>query len=423
MKNVVTAILGGGQGARLAPLTQYRAKPAVPFGGKFRLIDIPISNSLHARFDRIYVLTQFQSASLHQHIAQTYRFDMFRGGFVEILAAEQGLGQRDWYQGTADAVRQNLTRLIDDNRPSEVLILSGDQLYLMDMRRFVLSHRERQADVTVAVKPVSRAEASAFGILRLNPEGRVVEFVEKPKTDEALDAVALDATTRDALGFPAPPGSFLASMGIYTFRPEILREMLVGSPHTDFGKEVLPASLERCRVFAFPYDGYWTDIGTIPSFHQANLDLTLPLPPLDLYDQDYRIYTHARFLPGTKINHCAVTSSVLCEGSIITGARILDSIVGIRAVVRAGSTLERSIVMGANRFERMDESERHEIPIGIGRDCQIRNAIIDFNARIGDGCKLLNEAGIAEAETENYAIRGGIIVVPKGAELAPGTIV
>ncbi len=423
MKRVVTAILGGGQGARLYPLTKYRAKPAVPVGGKFRLIDIPISNSLHAGIDKVYVLTQFNSESLHRHIAQTYRFDTFRGGFVNILAAEQNLQNRDWYQGTADAVRQNLTRLIDDNRPSEVLILSGDQLYLMDIRRFVESHRERQADLTIAVKPVSRAEAPGFGIMHLDATGRIVEFVEKPKSEEALDALALDQTTRDALGFPAPSGSLLANMGIYVFRPEILREMLVGSPYTDFGKEVIPASLAQCRVFSFPYNGYWTDIGTIPSFHQANLDLTLPLPPLDLYDPDYRIYTHARYLPGTKINHCAVTSSVLCEGSIITGARIVDSIVGIRAVVRSGSTLERSIVMGANTFERIEESKRQEIAVGIGRDCQIRNAIIDFNARIGDGCRLVNEAGVLEAETENYAIRGGIIVVPKNATLPPGTVV
>jgi len=423
MKGVVTAVLGGGQGARLAPLTRYRAKPAVPVGGKFRLIDIPISNSLHAGIDRIYVLTQFNSESLHRHIAQTYRFDVFRGGFVNILAAEQSLTHRDWYQGTADAVRQNLTRLIDDNDPTEVLILSGDQLYLMNMRRFVETHRQREADLTIAAKPVSRDEAKAFGILRLDRSARIVEFVEKPTDPAVLDSLALDGPTREALGFPAPPGSLLASMGIYVFRPEILREVLVGSPHTDFGKEVIPASLDRVRVFAFPYDGYWTDIGTIPSFHQANLDLTLPLPPLNLYDPDFRIYTHARFLPGSKINQCIVTSSVLCEGSIITGARITDSIVGIRAVVKAGSVLERSIVMGANQFERLEEAARHDVPLGIGRDCQIRNAIIDFNARIGDGCRLLNADGIREAETPNYAVRGGIIVVPKNATLPPGTVI
>ena len=423
MKGVVTAILGGGQGSRLYPLTKYRAKPAVPVGGKFRLIDVPISNSLHAGIDRVYVLTQFNSESLHRHIAQTYRFDTFRGGFVNILAAEQNLSNRDWYQGTADAVRQNLTRLIDDNRPNEVLILSGDQLYLMDVRRFVETHRERTADLTIAVKPVSRQEAPSFGILRLASDGRVVEFVEKPKSDEQLDALALDEATTAALGFPVAPGALLASMGIYVFRPEILRELLVGSPHTDFGKEVIPAALTGCRVFAFPYDGYWTDIGTIPNFHQANLDLTLPLPPLNLYDPDYRIYTHARYLPGTKINQCSVSCSILCEGSIITGARISDSIVGIRAVVQKGTVIERSVIMGANVFESPADRPLGEIPIGIGRDCHVRNAIVDFNARIGDGCRLTNEAGLSDAETENWCIRDGVIVVPKNAVLPPGTVI
>ena len=423
MKRVVTAILGGGQGARLSPLTRDRAKPAVPVGGKFRLIDIPISNSLHAGIDRVYVLTQFNSESLHRHIAQSYRFDAFRGGFVNLLAAEQNMTNRSWYQGTADAVRQNLTRLIDDNDPSEILILSGDQLYLMEMREFVLAHRMHQADLTIAVKPVTRDEAKGFGILRLDRSGRVVEFVEKPTSEDALNALALDESTRDALGFEAPPGSLLASMGIYVFRPEVLREVLVGSPYTDFGKEVIPASLDRIRVFAFPYEGYWTDIGTIPSFHQANLDLTVPLPALNLYNPDYPIYTHARFLPGTKINGCSVTRSVLCEGSIITGAKISDSIVGIRAIVQTGTTIERSIIMGANRFEPLAEAASHAVSTGIGRDCEIRNAIIDFNARIGDGCKLLNEGKIEEAETPNYSIRGGIIVVPKNAELPPGTVI
>ena len=423
MKRVVTAILGGGQGARLAPLTKYRAKPAVPVGGKFRLIDIPISNSLHAGIDRVYVLTQFNSESLHRHIAQAYRFDAFRGGFVHILAAEQNLSNRDWYQGTADAVRQNLTRLIDDNQPSEVLILSGDQLYLMDMKRFVQRHRETNADITIAAKAVSRQEAKAFGILRLGSDGRILEFHEKPKRDEELDALSLDEATLAALGFSAPPGSLLASMGIYVFRPEILREMLVGSPYTDFGKEVIPASLSLCRVFAFPYDGYWTDIGTIPNFHQANLELTLPLPPLNLYDPTYPIYTHARFLPGTKINHCVVSSSILCEGSILTGARVTDSIVGIRAVVQKGTTIERSIVMGANHFQSVEERERAGVAIGIGRDCQIRNAIVDFNACIGDGCRLLNEGSMPDADTENWSIRDGIIVVPKDAVIPPGTVI
>lgn len=423
MKRVVTAILGGGQGSRLFPLTQHRSKPAVPVGGKFRLIDIPISNSLHAGIERIFVLTQFNSESLHRHISQAYRFDAFRSGFVNILAAEQGLDNREWYQGTADAVRQNLTRLIDDQNPTEVLVLSGDQLYLMDMKRFVLHHRDSEADITIAVKPVSREEARGFGILRLGADGRVAQFFEKPRTDEELDSLALDETTTRALGFPVAPGSFLASMGIYVFRPGILREILVGSPYTDFGKEVIPAALSASRVFAFPYDGYWTDIGTIPSFHEANLDLTRPLPPLNLYDPDYPIYTHARFLPGTKINQCAVSSSILCEGSIITGARITDSIIGIRAVVQKGTSLERTILMGANHFESLEESRTNGIPMGVGRDCRIRNAILDFNVRIGEGCQLLNESGIQDAQTENWSIRGGVIVVPKGTTIPPGTVI
>jgi glucose-1-phosphate adenylyltransferase len=421
MKRVEVAILGGGQGTRLYPLTAERAKPAVPVGGKFRLIDIPISNSLHAGIDRIWVLTQFNSASLHRHIAQTYRFDLFRGGYVNILAADQNLTSRGWYQGTADAVRQNLRRLLDLN-PSEIVILSGDQLYLMDLRQFVLTHRQLGADLTIAVKPVGRDEAPGLGILHLESSGRVASFVEKPKDEEQLRALPLDERTQAVLGFQAPAGSYLASMGIYVFRPRVLEELLMGSPHTDFGREVIPQALASHKVFAFPYNGYWSDIGTIPNFHQSSLDLTLPLPPLDLYSPDYRIYTHARFLPGAKINQCVVNCSILCEGSIITGARISDSIVGIRGVVRAGSVIERSVVMGANYFEHLSE-QSEEIPVGLGRNCHLRNAIIDFNARIGDGCRLINEANIQHADGENYSIRGGIIVIPKNAVIAPGTVI
>lgn len=421
MKRVVTAILGGGQGARLFPLTRDRAKPAVPVGGKFRLIDIPISNSLYAGIDRVYVLTQFNSASLHRHISQTYRFDVFRGGFVHVLAAEQNLTNRDWYQGTADAVRQNLPRLSEGNA-SEILILSGDQLYLMDLREMVEYHRSRDADLTIAVKPVTKREAPGFGVLHLDRTGEVVEFVEKPKDEALLAKLALDETTQAALPNPAPPGSFLASMGIYVFKPEVLDELLLGTPHTDFGREVIPAALGDKKVFAYPYTGYWADIGTIPSFHQANLDLTLPLPSLDLYSPDFRIFTHARFLPGAKITQCLVNCSVLCEGSIITGSRISDSIVGIRAVVRSGSVIERSVVMGANFFERL-EAPSGDVQVGIGRDCHIRNAIIDFNARIGDGSRLVNVHNVREHDAENYSIREGIIVVPKNAVIPPGTVI
>src|SRR5436853_668575 len=388
MEKVVTAILGGGQGSRLWPLTRDRAKPAVPVGGKFRLIDIPISNSLQGGIDRIFVITQFNSASLHRHIAQTYRFDAFSNGFVNILAAELTTERQDWYQGTADAVRQTLPRLLEPN-PPEVLILSGDQLYLMQIAEFVKTHRERKADITIAVKPVTRAEAPGLGILHLDPSGRVVSFVEKPKEAEQLDALPLDEQTQAALGFPAAPGSYLASMGIYIFQPEVLKELLIGSTTIDFGREVIPQALSNYKVYAFPHNDYWADIGTIPSFHQANLDLTLPLPPLNLYDPEFRIYTHPRFLPGTKVTECFVRYSILSEGSILSGSSITDSIIGVRAVVHAGSVVERSIVMGANTWEALPDGSPL-IPIGIGRDCVIRNAINDFNARIGHGCRLAN---------------------------------
>jgi glucose-1-phosphate adenylyltransferase len=419
MEKVVTAILGGGQGTRLWPLTRDRAKPAVPVGGKFRLIDIPISNSLQAGIDRIFVITQFNSASLHRHIAQTYRFDAFSSGFVNILAAELTTERKEWYQGTADAVRQTLPRLLEPN-PPEVLILSGDQLYLMNIEKFIKAHRDRDADLTIAVKPMSRQDAPGLGILRLDPSGRVVQFVEKPKEAAQLDAIALDEQTQSALGFPAPTGSYLASMGIYVFRPEVLRELLIGSSTVDFGREVIPQALEKYKVYAFPHNDYWADIGTIPNFHQANLDLTVPLPPLNLYDPEFRIYTHPRFLPGTKVTECFVQCSILSEGSILSGSRVTDSIIGIRAVVRSGSIVERSVIMGANYWET-DGSTR--TPLGVGRDCHIRNAIVDFNARIGDGCKLINAGGMQNLDNENYTIRDGIIVVPKNAVVPPGTVI
>jgi glucose-1-phosphate adenylyltransferase len=422
MEKIVTAILGGGQGARLWPLTRDRAKPAVPVGGKFRLIDIPISNSLHAGIDRIFVITQFNSTSLHRHINQTYRFSAFSNGYVNILAAEQTLDNRDWFQGTADAVRQTLSRLLEE-KPNEVLILSGDQLYLMDISKFVRTHRELQADLTIAVKLVTREEASAFGILRLDPTGRIVDFVEKPKEAEQLDAIELDEQTRAVLGAPeGSTGSFLASMGIYIFRPEVLSELLVGTDTVDFGREVIPQALSQYKVMAFPHDGYWADIGTIPSFHQANLDLTLPLPPLNLYHPELRIFTHPRFLPGTKVNECSVRYSILSEGSILSGSHIADSIIGVRSVVRSGSVIERSIVMGANTWETLPEGS-DLIPIGIGQDCTVRNAIIDFNARIGDGCKLINADGLTSFDGENYSIRDKIIIVHKNAVIPPGTII
>ncbi len=419
MRNVVTAILGGGQGTRLWPLTKNRAKPAVPVGAKFRLIDIPISNSLHAGINRIFVLTQFNSASLHQHIAQTYRFDVFSRGFVNILAAEQTLDNRDWYQGTADAVRQNLDRLLQP-RPSELLVLSGDQLYLMDMRAFVLSHRHRRADVTIAVKAVPRDQARGLGIMRVNNAGRIVEFVEKPSDPEVLDRLAVDAATLRKLGFDAEEGSLLASMGIYVFTPALLPGLLASHGDTDFGKEIIPKSIQSHKIYAFAYNGYWRDIGTIASFHQANLELAVPIPPLNLYSPDYPIYTHPRFLPGVKITECKVTNSLISDGSIISGGQVHRSVVGVRSVIRSGSIVEDSVMMGANFFEP-DEKAPDGVPLGIGYDCHIRHAILDRDVRIGDGVRLLNGGNVQYADAENYCIRDGIIVVPAGAVIPDGT--
>jgi glucose-1-phosphate adenylyltransferase len=397
MKGVVTAILGGGQGRRLWPLTKGRCKPAVPLGGKFRLIDVPISNSLHAGIDRIYVLTQFHSASLHRHITQTFRFDQFRGGFVDILAADERQDRRDWYQGTADAIRQNLQHL-DDEGARDVLILSGDQLYLMNVRAFVKQHRIYEADLTVAVTAVPRSQASGLGLVRVDRKGKIVEFVEKPTEAKVLDRLAadeqslanlgIDAATLERLRIDASKGVFLASMGIYTFRRSVLHALLDGTSDHDFGKEILPAAIRDRPVFAYGYGGYWRDIGTIPSFHEASLELT---------------------------------HEILGEGSIINGATIRDSILGIRAQVQENAVIERSVVMGQREYEPLGGPGHGKIPMGIGRGCVLRNAIVDLNARIGDGAKLVNAKGVKEAESENYCIRGGIIVVPSGATIPAGT--
>jgi glucose-1-phosphate adenylyltransferase len=420
MRGVVTAILGGGQGTRLWPLTRDRAKPAVPVAGKFRLIDIPISNSLHAGIDRIFVLTQFNSASLHRHISQTYRFDAFSEGFVNILAAEQTTQNRDWYQGTADAVRQTLIRLTAGN-PTEIVILSGDQLYLMDIERFVEEHRENDADLTIAVSPVNAVEARELGILQLDRNRRLVEFVEKPTDPDTIEGLTLDAETVADTGVEADPGSLLASTGIYVFRTPVLTKLLSEYEGHDFGRDLIPQAIRDFRVFGFVHPGYWRDIGSIGSFHEASIELTHQLPAFNLYDPTFPIFTHPRFLPGCKVTECKVYESILSDGSILHGSEITSSIIGVRAVVRKGTVLERTVVLGATDYE---EAPPEGLPaLGIGEGCHINNAIIDFNARIGDGCKLLNAAGLEHADGDGWHIRDGVIVVPGSAVLAPGTVV
>tara|TARA_B100000809_G_scaffold10642_3_gene10030 strand:- start:351 stop:1622 length:1272 start_codon:yes stop_codon:yes gene_type:complete len=421
MRNVIGVILGGGQGARLFPLTQVRSKPAVPIGGKYRLIDIPISNCIHSGVDKIFVLTQFNSASLNRHVSATYRFDSFSGGFVEILAAEQTqtVDDSDWYQGTADAVRKQLRR-IHSRRGHEVLILSGDHLYRMDYRSFVGEHRQRQADVSIAVKPVRREEASGLGILKVDADGRIVTFCEKPTTDTELDELELpEAPGAD------PEARFLASMGIYVFEPQVLTSLLVGNSQDDFGKHIIPAAIEKLNVFAHTFDGYWADIGTISAFYKANLALTEAEPHFSFHQPDAPIFTHQRFLAGSRLLGCRVDRGIISEGCTLVEAEVEQAIIGVRTILGAGVRIYQSVVMGADLYESEADKARNAkngIPsIGIGRGSIIHRAIIDKNARIGENVIISNEARIDEVDGDGYHIREGIVVVPKDAVIADGT--
>jgi len=421
MKDVVGLILGGGQGARLFPLTQYRSKPAVPIGGKYRLIDIPISNCIHSGLNRMFVLTQFNSASLHRHISTTYRFDHFSDGYVEILAAEQTQESSDWYQGTADAVRRQLRRILS-RRAEQVLILSGDHLYRMDYSKFIAEHRARGADVSIAVKPVTREEAPGLGILKVDEGGRIVDFVEKPQTDEELEALRLPESPSDN-----PDELYMASMGIYIFEPQVMISLLVGDERDDFGKHIIPEAIHKVGVYGHTFDGYWADIGTIRSFYDANLSLTDARPAFDFYLPDAPIYTHARFLAGARMESCRIDKGIVAEGSYIRDAQIQRSIIGIRSVIGSGAKLFNSIMMGADFYETPIDIERNfakGVPnVGIGDNASINRAIIDKNARIGERVIINNAEGVREAEGDNYYIRDGIVVVPKDAIINPGTII
>lgn len=425
MPRVTAVIMAGGQGSRLYPLTKMRSKPAVPIAGRFRLIDIPISNCIHSDYRRIFVLTQFASESLHRHIFLTYRFDAFHNDFVTLLSAQQTLDSRDWYQGTADAVRQNLNFL--EGQGDLVLILSGDHLYRMDYRKFVDHHLAAGADLTISVTPVTAAQAPDFGVMKIAGDGRIVEFREKPKDPADLEEMRVPDSVFDNFGVPAAGRTHLASMGIYVFNWKVLKEALESDNSEDFGRQIIPEAIRSRRVFAHFFDGYWEDIGTIPSFFEANLNLTQPLPKFNFYDEKKPIFTHARFLPGSKILGSEVLYSILCEGSIINRSRIHHSIVGIRSRVEEGVVLERTVVMGADFFESKEEKARNEAagvpPIGIGRNCEIRNAIIDKNARIGNGVKLVNARGVKDEKADHYCIVNGIIVIPKNAVIPDGTII
>ncbi len=425
MSNVVGVIMAGGQGSRLFPLTKVRSKPAVPVAGRFRLIDISISNCIHSNVRSIFILTQFASESLHRHISTTYRFDSFHRDFVTLLSAQQTLENRNWYQGTADAVRQNLDYIED--RSALVLILSGDHLYRMDYRKFVDFHLTAGAEISIAVTPVPAERAHEFGVMKVNAKGRITEFCEKPKDPADIDRMRVEESVFDRFGTPANGRTHLASMGVYLFNQNVLRDLLADTEPKDFGREVIPRAIGGRKVCGHFFDGYWEDIGTIRSFFDAHMDLTRPLPRFDFYDEDRPIFTHPRFLPGSKILGADVENAILCEGSIVNRSRIRDAIVGIRTRIGDGCRIERAVVMGADFYESREDIARNRgrgVPdVGIGRDCEIRDAIVDKNARIGHGVRLVNRNGAAAAAADNHVIVDGLIVVPKDAVIPDGAVI
>jgi glucose-1-phosphate adenylyltransferase len=408
--DVVAVIMGGGAGTRLFPLTKDRAKPAVPLAGKYRLVDIPISNCINSDLRRIFLLTQFNSSSLHRHIQESYRFDTFSPGFVEILAAEQRPDRVDWYQGTADAVRQNLLH-IDSYGHRLVLILSGDQLYRMNYLDILLHHVATGAEVTVATTPVRAEAAGAFGIMEAGADGRISRFVEKP-TDPAVQAT-----------LSGYPDQLPASMGIYVFDHDVLADALAGS-EVDFGKHVIPKLIGTRRVFAYGFEGYWEDIGTIRAFYEANLDLCEPLPQFNFYDASAPIFTHARYLPATKIIKSYIERSVLADGCIINDATIEHSLVGVRSRIQAGATLRDALIMGQDYY---DSPERRPLPgapiMGIGHGAWIERTIVDKNARIGDDVRISPDGKPAFFDGPNFYVRDGIVIIPKNAVIMSGTVI
>jgi len=425
---LLAVILGGGAGNRLFPLTQQRSKPAVPVGGKYRLVDIPLSNCINSDILRTFVLTQYNSASLNRHIAQTYRFSQFSDGFVEILAAEQTPESPQWFQGTADAVRQVLPHIRDWGIDT-LLILSGVHLYRMDYRDFLERHHSTNADVTVSVIPCEARSASEFGLLKTDETGRIVEFKEKPKGDDLL-SMQVDTTKLGLEANDAQRRPYLASMGIYVFKYEHLEQLLrENQEHIDFGKHVIPAAIKSRHVQAFMFDGYWEDIGTIGAFYRANLDLTTKIPKFNLFDAGAPVFTRARYLPPSKLEESEINDSIISDGCIITGAKLNSSVIGLRSRISKGVQMDGSYMMGADYYQTFDEMRSDAgqgMPrVGIGEGTVVKHAIIDKNARIGKNARLLNEAGVVETDGPGgaYFIRDSIIIVPKNAVIGDGAVI
>ncbi len=424
-RDVISVILGGGAGTRLFPLTKDRSKPAVPLAGKYRIVDIPISNCLNSGLKRIFLLTQFNSSSLHRHIQQSYQFDEFSNGFVEIMAAQQTPSSATWYQGTADAVRQNLSHFANSAH-KYVLILSGDQLYRMNFRVVLEQHIRTGADVTVATIPVNRTDARSFGIMQIDGEERITRFVEKPQEDSLIDTLKMDEGIRSKLGIYGGEDLLLASMGIYVFNRDVLDKALAGK-HVDFGKHIIPNLISTGRLFSYVYQGYWEDIGTIKAFFDANLDLVNEIPKFNFFDTSAPVYTHARYLPASKIVRGSIDKAAIADGCIIVDAKIEHCIVGIRSRIESGVTVKDSILMGLDDYETAEEAQagiaRGLPPLGIGSNTYIERAIIDKNARIGENVRLSPHGKPENLDGDNWYIRDGIVVVPKGGVIRSGTVI
>jgi glucose-1-phosphate adenylyltransferase len=422
---VLAVILGGGAGTRLFPLTKDRAKPAVPLAGKYRIVDIPISNCLNSGLKRVYLLTQFNSASLHRHISQSYKFDHFTGGFVEILAAEQTYADTSWYQGTADAVRKNLIHFMN-NDFDYMAILSGDQLYRMDLRALIAQHVYSGSEVTVATLPVPRSDVPSFGIMQIDDTHRIVRFVEKPKEPALQDELKLGRDWYPKLKIEDDRELFLASMGIYVFNRDSLVRLLDNDLH-DFGKDIIPLAIKKQRVHAYVYQGAWEDIGTIRAFFDANIDLTTAKPRFDFFDMNAPIFTRARFLPASKINGGTIEQSLVSDGCIINRATLRQTVLGLRSIVEEGTELTRTVMMGSDYYETHASILKYQSEgkprIGIGKNTKIENAIIDKNARIGDDCVISPAGKPKEVDHALYFIRDGIVVIPKNGTVPSGTVI
>jgi glucose-1-phosphate adenylyltransferase len=423
--NVLAVIMGGGQGTRLFPLTRDRSKPAVPLAGKYRLVDIPLSNCINSGLRRIYLLTQFNSASLHRHISQSYKFDQFSGGFVEILAAEQTFSDTSWYQGTADAVRKNLGHFLNHDF-DYLLILSGDQLYRMDFRALIAQHAESGAEITISTIPVSRQAAESLGIMQIDSESRIVRFEEKPKDPAVQASLALDRSLYPQVGIQDDEEHLLASMGIYLFNRDVILRLL-DNQLTDFGKHIIPNSISAHRVQAHVFQGYWEDVGTIRSYFEANLDLVADLPRFNFFDMSAPIFTRPRFLPGSKINGAAINHAVISDGCIMNHCKVNHTIVGVRSLIHEGCEISRTIVLGCDYYESdhsIRQFEGRGLPrIGIGANTHIENAIIDKNARIGSNCRISPAGKPDTVDHPLYYIRDGIVIIPKNGVIPHGTVI